>query len=141
MDDCVFCSIVEGQAPSSIIYEDTESLGMLTLRPMNRGHSLVIPKYHVESLCDLTAQMGGHLFQVGMDVAEALRKSDVRCEGVNFWLADGVTAGQEVFHVHLHVLPRFETDTVQFDADRLDPSRDKMDSTAEEIRSGFGDNS
>ena len=137
MDSCVFCDIVADEAPSSIIYEDSNALAMLTLRPMNRGHTLVIPKNHVDSLSGLTKQMGGHLFQVGMRTAEALRKSRVKCNGVNFWLADGSAAGQEVFHVHLHVLPRFETDSVRFDADRLDPSRTEMDTTAEEIRSGF----
>lgn len=134
MDNCAFCDIVAGEAPGSFIYEDEDTLSILTLRPMNRGHSLVIPKTHVASLADLTEQMGGHLFQIAMRVAEALRNSKIECEDVNFWLADGPIAGQEVFHVHLHVLPRVEQDDVRLEATRIDPSRAEMDATAKEIR-------
>jgi diadenosine tetraphosphate (Ap4A) HIT family hydrolase len=135
MNDCEFCSIVAGESPGSFVYEDEISLAMLTLRPMNRGHTLVIPKTHASSLSDLDEAIGGHLFQIGMRAAKYLRNSPVRCDDINFWLADGPAAGQEVFHVHLHVLPRFEQDSIRLEADRIDPSREEMDSTAKEIRS------
>lgn len=140
MSNCAFCDIVAGEAPSSIIYEDSNFLAILTLRPMNRGHSLVIPKEHIDSLSGLSEQMGGHLFKIAMRIAGALRSSDIKCDGVNFWLADGPIAGQEVFHVHLHVLPRFEQDDIRLEANRLDPSRTEMDSTAKQIRSVFNSN-
>lgn len=140
MSNCAFCDIVAGEAPGSIIYEDSNSLAILTLRPMNRGHSLVMPKKHVVSLSGLSEQMGGHLFKIAMRIAGALRSSDIKCDGVNLWLADGPIAGQEVFHVHLHVLPRFEQDDIRLEANRLDPSRTEMDLTAKQIRSVFNSN-
>lgn len=137
MTSCEFCRIVAGESPGSFVYEDEVSLALLTLRPMNRGHTLVIPKTHAASLTELEKETGGHLFEVAMDVANLLQKSPVRCEDVNFWLADGPAAGQEVFHVHLHVIPRYENDSVRLEADRIDPDRAEMDATAEEIRSSY----
>ena len=71
---------------------------------------------------------------VAMDVADLLRKSPIKCDDVNFWLADGPAAGQEVYHVHLHIIPRFVGDSIRLEADRIDPDRAEMDATAEEIR-------
>lgn len=134
MTNCEFCQIVAGESPGSFVYEDDVSVAFLTLRPMNRGHTLVIPKNHAVSLSELDRGTGGHLFEVAVDVASLLRESPIQCEGVNFWLADGPAAGQEVFHVHLHVIPRFENDSVRLEADRIDPDRTEMDATAKEIR-------
>lgn len=137
MGDCAFCDVINGESPGSFVYEDEDALAILTLRPMNRGHTLVIPREHASSLSDLSEEIGGHLFQVGMRVSSALRQSEIQCKDVNFWLADGPVAGQEVFHVHLHILPRFSGDSIQLEANRIDPSRDEMNSTAEGIRSSF----
>jgi histidine triad (HIT) family protein len=139
MSDCVFCDIAARESPGSFVYEDDESFAILTLRPMNRGHVLVIPKMHAASLSELTEQTGGHLFQIGMRIARLLRASEVECDGVNFWLADGPVAGQEVFHVHLHVLPRYKQDSIEFTADRTDPDRGALDATAKEIRTAGDD--
>jgi len=80
---------------------------------------------------------GKELFEVGMKISEALRASKIKSEGINFWLADGETAGQEVFHVHLHVLPRSETDEIRLEGPRLDLNRSEMDSDAEIIKKQF----
>lgn len=134
MVECEFCKIVSGDAPSSVLYQDDSTLAMMTLRPMSRGHILVIPKNHATSLSEMKPETGGHLFEVGMRIAEALRDSEIECEGVNFWLADGEAAGQEVFHVHLHVLPRSETDEISLEGPRLDLNRSEMDTDAEIIK-------
>ncbi|MFC7131235.1 HIT family protein [Haloferax chudinovii] len=130
MEDCEFCKIVAGDAPSSVVYQNDRILAMMTLRPMTRGHVLVIPKTHTASLSDMEYKAGGELFEVGMKVAEALRASEIESEGINFWLADGEAAGQEVFHVHLHVLPRSATDKIRLEGPRLDLNRSEMDSDA-----------
>ncbi len=83
---------------------------------------------------------GGELFEAGMKIAEALRASEIESEGINFWLADGEAAGQEVFHVHLHVLPRSETDEVRLEGPRLDLDRSEMDSDAEIIKEQLNEN-
>jgi histidine triad (HIT) family protein len=107
---CIFCKIVAGELPSSTIYEDEQILAFLDIKPINPGHTLVIPKEHAPNLAALNSGIGGRMFKVGMKISAALRRSGLRCEGVNLWLADGKVAGQEVLHVHLHVIPRFTGD-------------------------------
>ena len=86
----------------------------MDIQPVNPGHLLVVPRLHASYLAELDPETGGHLFAVAMELASALHQVDLRCEGVNFFLADGVAAGQEVFHVHLHVIPRYKGDGFGF---------------------------
>jgi histidine triad (HIT) family protein len=137
MADCPFCRILAGELPASVVFRDELACAFLDIRPVNPGHVLVVPIRHASNLAELDQQIGGHLFRVAQRVAAALRSSDVRCEGVNFHLADGAVAGQEVFHVHLHVIPRFEGDGfgLRRIARRRDlPERDELDSIAEQLR-------
>lgn len=135
MSDCVFCDIVAGTVPASIVYEDDISLAFLSIGPVNPGHLLVVPKVHAAYLADLDEEAGAHLFRVGMRLAGALRRSGLRCDGVNLFLADGEAAFQEVFHVHLHVFPRFKGDDFRIDADwTVQPSREELDRVARRIR-------
>ena len=127
-DPCIFCTIARREASASIVCEDERTLAFLDIRPINPGHTLVIPKAHAAMLADLSPEDGGGIFRTGMRVAAALRGSGVRCEGVNFHLADGEAAGQEVFHVHLHVFPRFRGDGVGL---RMGPGYGSMPSRAE----------
>lgn len=115
MSDCVFCRILAGDLPGSILYKDEVCTAFLDIQPINQGHVLVIPNEHYPRLTDLPPEVGGRLFQVGQQVAAAIPKSGVKCEGVNFFLADGKAAMQEVFHIHLHVIPRYEGDGFGFE--------------------------
>ena len=110
LDDCVFCRIVNGIEPASVVYSDNEVLAFVDTTPVNPGHLLVIPKVHAAQLSELDPETGGHMFKVAMRIAEASRRSGIKCEGVNLFLADGEAAFQDVFHVHLHVIPRFSGD-------------------------------
>jgi histidine triad (HIT) family protein len=101
---------VRGVAPASVVYSDEKVLAFMDAQPINSGHVLVIPKAHAAHLSDLDEETGGQVFKVGMRVSHGLGRSSVRCEGVNLLLADGEVASQEVFHVHLHVVPRFKGD-------------------------------
>ena len=109
---CVFCKIVRRELPSSILAEDDRTLAFLDIRPINPGHFLVIPKAHAARLADLAPSEGGRVFEMARELTPALYRSGVKCEGVNFHLADGEVAGQEIFHVHLHVYPRYAGDGV-----------------------------
>ena len=133
----MFCDIVGGDAPASVVYADNRVLGFMDIQPVNTGHLLIVPQVHASCLGELDAETGGWLFQVGMKLAEALRRSSLRCEGVNLFLADGEAAGQEVFHVHLHVIPRFRDDGFGFrfapDYYHL-PERARLDEMATGIR-------
>jgi diadenosine tetraphosphate (Ap4A) HIT family hydrolase len=111
---CVFCDIVAGRVPASVVYRDERVCAFMDIRPVNPGHLLVIPLVHAAGLTTLESGTGARMFQVGQRLAEAIRRSGVRCEGINFLLADGEAAGQEVFHVHLHVIPRYAGDGFGF---------------------------
>ena len=138
MSDCVFCEILAGRLERSLCYEDDVAVGLMDIRPMNPGHVLVMPREHIESLGDLDDETGGRLFTVARRISTAIRRSGVRCEGVNLFLADGEAAGQDVFHVHLHVVPRFESDGVRIECDwPPPPSREELDTVASRIRDGY----
>ncbi|MFE3758326.1 HIT family protein [Nocardia tengchongensis] len=130
----IFSDIVAGRAPSSKVYEDEDVLAFMDIRPVTPGHVLVIPKVPARSLAELDPAMGGKLFQVGQRIAAGLRASEVGCDGVNFFLADGVTAGQEVFHVHLHVIPRTPGDGFGLRARPTTPARADLDYLAGSIK-------
>ena len=138
LPECIVCRIAAGAAPASVVYEDAWTLAFLDIRPVNPGHTLVIPKQHAANLAELDEPTGGRLFQVAMRLAAALRASGLRCEGVNLFLADGEAAFQEVFHVHLHVLPRFAGDSFKIAADwSQTPARPALESQAAALRQSY----
>ena len=108
--DCIFCSIVAGASPASMIYEDDEVAAFLDLFPVNPGHTLVIPKRHVTDLLSCTGTLVGRLFERAHDLAPHIVRA-TNATGFNVWTANGADAGQEIFHLHLHILPRFVDDS------------------------------
>jgi histidine triad (HIT) family protein len=114
MQNCIFCEILAGRLAASLVHQDAQCTAFMDIRPVNPGHLLVIPNQHAASLAELEPECGAHLFKTAQQLAAALRQSGLRCEGVNLFLADGQVAGQEVFHAHLHVLPRFAGDGFGF---------------------------
>jgi histidine triad (HIT) family protein len=133
--DCIFCAIVAGRAPASIVHDDADLLAFMDIRPVTPGHLLIIPKRHAPLLADLDEVTGARMFTVAMRLAQALRASGLRCEGINLFLADGEAASQEVLHTHLHVFPRFAGDTFRIDADwSVTPSRTELDEIAAQVR-------
>ena len=134
---CVFCDIIRGKAPASVVHADDQVMAFMDIQPVNPGHLLVVPRMHDAHLAGLDEGTGGHMFQVAMMLADAVRRSGVRCEGVNLFLADGRAAGQEIFHVHLHVILRFEGDGfgIRFGPDYFRrPGRASLDEVAAGIR-------
>lgn len=137
MAACIFCDIVAGRAESSSVYEDDQVLAFMDIRPMTPGHLLVIPKVHASNLAELPPALGGPIFETAQKLAAAVRRSPLKPEGVNFFLADGVAAGQEVFHVHLHVLPRTRGDGFGLRGSFSWPHRMSLDAQAAQIRSAI----
>lgn len=107
---CLFCDILAGKIPATFVYRDEHTAAFMDIQPVNPGHVLVIPTAHAVGLHDLTEADGARMFSVGQKVTAALKASGLKCEGVNLFLADGEAAMQEVFHVHLHVFPRYKGD-------------------------------
>ncbi len=133
--DCIFCRIVAGDAPASVVHRDDRCVAFMDLRPVNPGHLLVVPLRHAAHLADADGETVAHLMRVAHRLAAALRASGLRCEGVNLFLADGAAAMQEVFHVHLHVFPRWRGDGfgLRFGPDYRARPRAELEATASAI--------
>jgi histidine triad (HIT) family protein len=124
---CVFCAIVAGDAPAVLVHEEDDYLAFLDIRPIVRGHTLVIPKRHTTDLTDTPPETVGDMMRIGQRVGRAARASDLRADGNNIALNDGRAAFQSVFHVHLHVAPRHDGDKLSFAKGlvvRRDPDRE-----------------
>jgi diadenosine tetraphosphate (Ap4A) HIT family hydrolase len=133
---CLFCELAAGRGERSVAYEDELAVAIMDLNPVNDGHVLVLPKTHADGLADLDEDLGAHLFRVASRLAAALRRTEIRCEGINLFLADGEAAGQDVFHAHLHVLPRYDGDPFRLSRDGgfQQAGRPELDRAAAEIR-------
>lgn len=105
MTDCVFCKIVSGELPSSKIYEDDLCLAFLDIRPVNPGHTLLIPKKHSENFGSTPVETLEHLIKVAKKACLAAQ-SATNAEGYNLSTSNGSAAGQEVMHLHFHIIPR-----------------------------------
>lgn len=114
MDDCIFCRIVKGDLPASMIYEDKDLLAFMDIQPVNKGHVLIISKQHKELITELDDIILSRMIVLAKNIDKAIRESGIEAEGMNLFLADGKAAGQEVLHVHLHIIPRFNNDGFGF---------------------------
>ncbi len=110
MPPCIFCDILAGLAPANFVHRDELCAAFMDIHPVNPGHVLVVPRTHAVLLTELDKKSVRHIIWVAQQVDAALRTSGIKCEGVNLFLADGRAAGQDVMHVHLHVIPRFHGD-------------------------------
>ena len=109
MSDCIFCKIVEGSIPSYKVYEDEHCFAFLDIFPANRGHTLVIPKNHVKDIHEADAQTYGHVASTAKVVADLLQEQ-LGSEGTSVFQMNRDAGWQTVFHLHMHVIPRWEND-------------------------------
>jgi histidine triad (HIT) family protein len=140
MTDCIFCAIVTGTAPASVVLQDDRCTAFLDIQPVNAGHLLIVSNDHASYLADLDQETGAQMFRVAQRLAAAVRRSGLQCEGVNLFLADGEAAMQEVFHVHLHVFPRYAGDGfgLTFGPHYMTkPDRATLDGVAQQIRAAL----
>lgn len=115
MEPCVFCDIVHGRSPASVIYEDADVMALLDLYPVQRGHSLVIPKGHFVDIWDIPQDVLTSVVSVTQKVSKRMR--DVfGTEGVNTFSASGKPAGQDIYHFHMHVIPLGKGERTKFAA-------------------------
>lgn len=134
MDDCIFCKIVEGEIKSEKIYETENIISFLDANPRSPGHSLVIPKEHVERFWQLEDQIIGELF-TGVKSVEKMLKCSLDPDAFTIGINDGRAAGQEIPHMHVNVMPRFLRDggsTIH--AVVNNPPEKEIPEIAEEIR-------
>ncbi len=134
--DCVFCKIVEGQIPSTTIFEDNDFKVILDISPANLGHSLVICKHHYENLIEMPEELVGKGFIVAKKVAKAIKEA-TNCDGINILQNNGVVAGQTVFHFHIHIIPRLEKDSVKIDFGDFKTESEKIIEIGEKIKNNL----
>ncbi len=114
MEDCIFCKIVKGEIPSHKIYEDDLVYAFLDVKPVSAGHILVIPKDHCDNIFDCPENILFQIIKISKKIAQ-LAKEKLGADAVNIANNSGKEAGQEVFHLHFHIVPRYKDDGMKLD--------------------------
>ena len=102
---CPFCDLIRGAGEVSMCYEDGDVVAFMDIQPVNPGHVLVVPRTHYESLEDIPHTLATHLFEIAMQLAPVVKHVG-NADGLNILVNSGAAAGQDVFHYHVHVIPR-----------------------------------
>ncbi|MDD5676844.1 MAG: HIT family protein [Kiritimatiellae bacterium] len=132
--DCIFCKIVAGQLPCCKVYEDTDTLAFMDIGPIVPGHTLVIPRMHVDPLMAAPPEVLQKLIVVVQKIARAQLKA-FKADGINVIQSNGRAAGQLVPHLHFHVIPRFAADGHHWNwIPRPYAKSEEMGALAEKIR-------
>jgi len=137
--DCIFCKIIKGEIPAVKIYEDENCLAFLNIKPVNRGHALVVHKEHHDNLYEMPDECLAQIAPQIKKVAIAV-KDGVNADGINVWMNNGAAAGQVIFHAHFHIIPRFTDDGYRFTNDQpghpghVSYAEGEMEKIAEKIK-------
>lgn len=129
MDECVFCRIINGRRPAYVIDEDERTIVFLSLE----NHPLVVPKAHLPDIFALDEATAAAVMRRAVAIAKVVR-AGLRCDGVYLAQANGAAAGQDVFHFHLHVYPRWHGDTRRAVAPAANPDQQTKLHTQERLR-------
>ena len=108
--DCIFCNIIQKKIPCVSIYNSDNFIALLDINPVNKGHTLIVPTQHVETMFDIDPSLGTDLLSIMQHIGPAIMKA-TNAEGVNVIQNNYVAAGQEVPHLHWHIIPRFIGDS------------------------------
>jgi histidine triad (HIT) family protein len=133
---CVFCEIAAGREPASFVWQDEQVLAFMALEQPTPGHVLVVPRAHVESVYDLEDDLAAAIFQATVRVASAVRTAS-GCPGLSLVQSNGAAAHQDVFHFHLHLLPRFANDHIKGHWPNVQPGPTELDRLAAGLRAAF----
>ncbi|WP_046175412.1 HIT family protein [Domibacillus indicus] len=134
MDNCIFCKIINGDIPSAKVYEDENVYAFLDISQVTKGHTLVIPKIHKENIFELETEAAGPFFESVKKTADALQ-SAFSPKGLNLLNNNGETAGQTVFHYHIHLIPRYGSEDGFHPVFKENNSGHDLEGIAAEIRS------
>ena len=133
-DDCIFCKLANGEIPTNAIYEDEDFKVILDASPVTRGHCLILPKTHAENLLELPEEYCEKILPVAQKCGQVLMKV-LHCDGLNVLQNNGEVAGQTVFHLHVHLIPRYKDDNVVIRFE--EPVSVDAKALAQEIREGL----
>jgi histidine triad (HIT) family protein len=132
-ENCVFCKIAQKQASASIVYEDAEVLAFMDIKPVNEGHTLVIPKAHFADIFDIPEDLNASVHRITKRIAVAVQKV-TQADGISVVQQNGQAAGQEVFHLHVHVIPRNQGDHTRLFGKLSQADRGNLDELAAKIK-------
>ena len=131
--NCIFCDIINRKANAEILFENEKVLAFLDIRPVNYGHTLVIPKTHSENFLSVCKEDLLELIKITQVISGAITKS-INPDGFNIVTNNGTAAGQSVFHFHFHIIPRFMNDAFSFRPNLKSYSNGTMREFADKIR-------
>jgi histidine triad (HIT) family protein len=134
---CVFCRIVAKEIPATVVHEDEHTLAFMDIGQVNPGHVLVAVKKHAENIFALDEAQAAAVFGAAAKVARAIRGA-FEPQGLSVYQANGAAAGQTVFHLHIHLVPRHEGDGMALTWPVKNPPREKLTEYAEKIRAKLG---
>ena len=134
VNNCIFCKIAAGEIPATVVYEDDDILAFMDIGPIIKGHALVIPRQHFDPVTKTPDDILAKLHLAAKRLAQA-QMNGLGADGVNIMQNNGKASGQEVPHIHVHVIPRFEEDGHHWNwnAKKYDDV-DEMTALAENIR-------
>jgi len=131
--ECVFCQISAGKSPAHVIYSDEQVMAILDKYPVAIGHTLVMPRNHFENLLEVDDDTLSRLIIVTKRIAKAVKEA-VQADGINIITNVGYAAGQVIRHAHIHIIPRFNNDSLRFIFTREDVSEKEKEIIAKKIR-------
>lgn len=134
--NCIFCKIANGEIPSATVYEDEEFRVILDMGPATKGHALILPKEHFRDVCELDERIAAKVLPLGAKVGTAMKKA-LGCTGFNLVQNNGTSAGQTVFHFHVHVIPRYEDGPEIVCWPQGKTEAEELKETAEKIKLAF----
>lgn len=132
-DDCIFCKIVTGELPAQRIDEDEHTIAFMDINPWTRGHALVIPREHSRNLYEIGEDDLSHVAVAAKRLALRMRDR-LDCDGVNLLNSCEPVAWQTVFHLHMHVIPRYEDDPLRLPGQPQEPAEGELATVAAELR-------
>ena len=132
-DDCIFCAIVAGDAPATIVDEDEHTLAFMDIHPWTQGHALVIPREHAKNIHEISDEQLDHVMRAAKRLATRGR-DNLGADGVNLLNSTERAAWQTVFHFHVHVIPRYEGDPLQLPVRPEEGDVDEIKKVAEKLR-------
>ena len=138
---CPFCDLIRGAAEVSVCYEDATAIAFMDIQPVNEGHVLVVPREHYERLEDVPREVGLHLYEVSTRLIPVIQQVS-GVPDMNVVVNSGPAAGQDVFHFHVHLIPRRQGDgfdvPLPFAGSQM-PDRTHLDATAVRIIAALRD--
>jgi histidine triad (HIT) family protein len=134
-EDCIFCKVLAGEIPSERVYEDDHTVAVMDINPWTRGHAVVIPRKHAENLFEIEDSELEHVAVAAKRLATKMRDT-LGCDGVNLLQSNGRAAWQTIFHLHMHVIPRYDGDPLELPTRPQPAKPEELAEVAEEIRAG-----